>query len=190
MYRLEFLDQNAVRFQEAVGQVGDTVTAHKAFRRAINHTGDKARTKVRRSLAKQMGLTQKRLRQLDALHTRRANFGALEYTITGSGKAISLKEFGARQFRYGVRARPWGQSRRFEGTFIFAGNPRSGKFVAGGHVFKRTSGASLPIEKLWGPSVPRELVQAASLQAFEDTARYLGPRIVHELRKLTDGTVS
>ncbi|WP_051202688.1 hypothetical protein [Sediminimonas qiaohouensis] len=195
MYRLEFMDQNAMRFQEAVGVLGSSAKAHKAFRRAINHTGGKAHTQVRRTLAKQMGLTQKRLRQLGALQTRRANYHALEYTITGSGKELSLKEFGAKQFKFGVRARPWGQTRRYPGAFIFAGNWRSGQPVAYGHVFKRRggfsekSGRNNAIEKMWGPSVPKELVRDASVKAFETTAKDLGPRIRHEMSRLTDGVI-
>ncbi|WP_421998192.1 hypothetical protein [Roseovarius confluentis] len=195
MYRLEILDQNIMRFQDAVSVLGDTNTAHKAFRRAINHTGDKARTLVRRALSEQMGLTQKRLRALNALSVRRANFGALEYTITGSGKELSLKEFGAKQFKFGVRAKPWGQIQRFKGAFIFAGHRKSGKPVGGGHVFVRTgginrnSGRNNAIRKMWGPSVPKEMIRRASLEAFENTAKDLGPRIRHEMSQITDGVV-
>jgi hypothetical protein len=188
MFRLEFMDQNAVRFQDAVAQVGDTKKAHNAFRRAINHTGAKAKTQVVRSLAKQMGLPQRKVRE--GLSFRRANFERLEYTITGQGRAMSLKEFGAKQFGYGVRAKPWGRSQRFAGAFIFAGTPSSGQPVAGGHVFKRTDGwHSTPIEKLYGPSIPKEMVKDASAAAFERTAGDLGARVGHELRRLTGGVV-
>ncbi len=188
MYRLEFLDQNAVRFQDAVVRVGDAKTAHGAFRRAINHTGAKARTRTVRALAKQMGLKQSVVRT--RIEERKANYERLEYVLKGSGEPLSLKEFGAKQFAYGVRAKPWGRSQRFEGVFIMAGSRNSGRPVAGGHVFKRTNGsASLPIEKLYGPSIPREMVQGASAIAFSEVTKDLGTRIQHELGRLTGGVV-
>lgn len=188
MFRLEFMDQNTVRFQDGVARVGDTKKAHDAFRRAINHTGSKSKTQVVRALAKQMGVNQALVRK--GLAVRRANFDKLEYTITASGRELSLKEFGAKQFGYGARAKPWGNSRRFEGAFIFAGTPGSGQPVAGGHVFKRTDGsASTPIEKLYGPSVPKEMIKDASADAFTRIADDLPGRIEHEFRRLTDGVV-
>ncbi|WP_375261842.1 hypothetical protein [Palleronia sp.] len=174
--------------------VGKTEKAHNAFRRAINHTGSKGRTQVVRALTKQTGA--KRATVLAALHVTKANFGSLEYKITARGQPLSLKEFGAKQFGYGVKAKPWGNSRRFEGAFIFAGTRKSGKFVAGGHVFKRTGGFSAnsgrnnAIEKMFGPSIPKELVKDASAAAFERTADDLGQRVQHELSRMTRGVVS
>lgn len=180
---------NHIRFEQAVEKLGDRKRAHDAFRRGINHTGDKAKTRVIRALAKQMGLTQRKLKDSGAISTHRANFDNLEYTIKASGREIPLKEFGAKQFRYGVRAKAWGSSRQYRGAFIFAGNFRSGKFVGGGHVFKRVGKASKPIEKLYGPSIPKEMVKDQSQQAFADVALEVGPRIEHEVSRLTGGVV-
>lgn len=187
-FGLKFQGSNHIRWEDAVEALGSK-NAHNAFRRGINHTGDKARTQVRRALAEQTGLKQRDLKKYGAFDSERANYRRLSYTITSKGSAVPLKVFGAKQFSWGVTAKPWGVSRRFKGTFIFAGTPTSGKFVGGGHVFHRRTSASLPIERMFGPSVPTEMVQGASKKAFQDAALDLGPRIVHEVKVLTKGVV-
>ena len=195
MFRLEYMDQNAVRFQDGVARVGDAKKAHHAFRRAINHTGSKARTQVFRALAKQVGLSQRDLKRHGRLRVRRANFDALEYTITSKGRAVPLKYFRAKQFKGGVKASPWGERRFFKGLFINAGTYASGIPVGGGHVFrnsgmlaKRSGRENLP-KMGYGPMIPRELIKEESARAFEDAAQQLGPRVEHEFRRLTDGVV-
>lgn len=154
----------------------------KALRRALNHTGDKTFTIVRRVLAKQMGLTQGDLMRR-GLSKRRANESSMTYEIIGRGGFIPLKDFRARQGARGVSAAPWGERRMFKSTFIVPS--------LGGNVFKRAGRKRLPIEKLWGPAIPRELVKDATAQAFQATvAASLVPRVEHEVRVLTDGVVS
>ncbi|EYD71797.1 hypothetical protein [Limimaricola hongkongensis] len=195
---------NHIRFEQAVEKLGDRKKAHDAFRRGINHTGDKAWTKVRRSLAKQMGLSLRDLDRHGKLRRYRANYGqsksepdqsGLEYRITSTGRAIPLKYFKAKQFKGGVKASPWGNRRLYPGLFINAGTYKSGKFVGGGHVF-RNSGAfsqrsgreNLP-KMGYGPAARQEMVKDQSRQAFADVALELGPRIEHEVLRLTDGVV-
>lgn len=188
-FTLRFTDSNHIRFGDAVAILGEG-KARTAFRRGLNRVGNTARTKTIRALAKQVGLPQNKVRSFGAIRTRRANAARLEYSIEATGRAIPLKEFSARQFGYGVRAKPWGTSRRFESAFIFAGSPGSGQFVSNGDVFIRTSSASYPIRKLFGPSIPEEIVKDQSAEAFEDAALDLGPRIAHEVRVITKGIVS
>ena len=90
---------------------------------------------------------------------------------------IALAEFHARQTRRGVSAAPWGLRRVFPHTFIVE--------KLGGQVFRREGGARLPIRKLWGPSLPIELVRGASPAAFEKAAAAdLPQRVAHELGRL------
>lgn len=181
--------QGHIRFRRAVRMLGEG-KAKKAFTRALNHTGAIVRTRVIRALAPQVGLSQAKVRQLGAIREQRARASGLEYKIESSGAAISLREFSARQFGYGVAAKPWGQRRRFESAFIFAGHPRSGNPVSGGHVFVRTSSSSFPIKKMFGPAIPKEMVKDESAEAFSDAAARLSPRINHEIRRLTRGVIS
>lgn len=179
---------NHIRFADAAAKLGDR-RATQAYLRATNHTGDRMRTRVVRALASQTGLTATKLRGLGQPVIHRARPGRLEYVIRAYGPPIPLKEFGAKQFRFGVRARPWGRTQRFPGAFIYAGKWNSGNPAGGGHVFVRTSGDSLPLELLYGPSIAAELVKDASRQAWEDAQLALGERVEHEIRRLTGGVV-
>jgi hypothetical protein len=142
--------------------------------RALNHVGDIARTQVKRELAKQTGLTvtvvDKSTRTVRAIPARHS------YELVATGKQIPLREFAARQTRRGVSARPWGQRRVFPGTFVVR--------ALGGHVFRRVGRARLPIVKLWGPSLPRELLRGKVPDVFEQVVRdRLPDRLIHEFEQ-------
>jgi hypothetical protein len=142
-----------------------------ALRRAINHTGDKARTQIGRALVKQTGLKYGKIRE--ALHTSRAG-SSLTYLIVARDGYVSLKEFAARQTQKGVSAAPWGKRRVFPRTFIVAS--------LGGHVFERKGPGRFPIRKLWGPAIPVEMVKDQTKEAFETTVEAELPgRIDYEI---------
>jgi hypothetical protein len=148
-----------------------------ALRRAINHTGDKARTQVQRALVKQTGLKYGRIRE--ALKTYPAGAG-LTYRIVARDGYVSLKEFAARQTAKGVSAAPWGRRRVFPHTFIVPS--------LGGHVFERTSSTRLPIRKLWGPAIPNEMVKDQTKTAFESVvAAELPARVDVEIGAILSG---
>jgi hypothetical protein len=139
--------------------------------RALNHVGDTARTQIKRELAKQTGLTvtavDKSMRTVRAIPARQS------YELVATGKPIPLREFAARQTRRGVSARPWGQRRVFPDTFIVR--------TLGEHVFHRAGRARLPIVKLWGPSLPRELLRGKVPEVFKQiVSERLPERIFHE----------
>ena len=146
--QIRFSDNNHIRFSDAVAMLGDAKQAHSAFRRAINHTGDKVRTKTFRALAKQVGIPVGRMKKSNTVSAERANRDRLTYTLKSTGQHLSVKEFRPTQFKSGVKASPWGDRKTFGSTFMFAGNKSSGKLVGGGHVFNRTSTASFPIKQL------------------------------------------
>lgn len=151
-----------------------------ALSRALNHTGDKARTRVVRALVKQTGAKYGVVRKV--LTTRLASSGMLSYRIIGAGGYMSLKEFGARQTRKGVSAAPWNRRRVFPHTFIVGS--------LGGHVFERKGKSRLPIRKLWGPAIPKEMLKDQSKQAFETTvATDLPARVEHEVGAILSGVV-
>ena len=151
-----------------------------ALARALNHTGDKARTQVARALVKQTGVKYGAVRKV--LSTRLASRSTLVYRIIGAGGYISLKEFDARQTSKGVSAAPWGKRRVFPHTFIVAS--------LGGHVFERKGHQRLPIRKLWGPAIPKEMLKDQSRRAFETTvAAELPSRVEHEVSAILSGTV-
>lgn len=160
--------------------------------RALNHTGDKARTQMVRTLTDQTGLKRKVI--VKALQVNRAaqggGAGGLVYTIRSRGGNIRLKYFGARETRAGVSAAPWGARRVYLGTFIKGGRfPNRVSLSMGGHVFRRTGLSRLPIEGgRSGLYIPKEMVTGATAGAFfQVVQRDLPPRLVHELARILGG---
>jgi len=164
-----------------------------ALRRAINRTGDMAFTLVKREVARQMGIRVGKA--ADQMRRRRANYGSLTYSIEGRGGFIPLKEFEARKTRKGVSARPWLLRHQFPHTFFVA--------KLGGNVFKRVGDKvevlrgphagkmRQPIEKLWGPALPREMVRGATAAAFERVVAEVLPRRVEiEVGRILRGEAS
>lgn len=171
------------------------VKAPQAIRRAINHTGDKAKTAMARALAKQTGMkvsTMKRaLKPLRASDGSATGFvpgkGSLEYVLRCKGGDVSLKYFRPVERGGGVYARPWGSQRFYPGKFIKSG-PR-GKRVLNpkfhGHVMENLAGGA------WGGkirvvrsglSLPAEMVKGESAAAFHKVVESdLLPRVRHEL---------
>lgn len=136
-----------------------------AARMALNDTGRRANTQVKRTLTKQTGLKsgaiQKGVKQQFASNAR------LEFRIIGTGKHFGLTDFGARQGKRGVSAAPWGTRRIFPRTFLA---PKLGN-----QVFVRLGRARLPIKKLWGPSIPREMVRDQVPKTFTSMAATILP---------------
>jgi hypothetical protein len=113
----------------------------------INDIGDYAYPRVVRTLSQETGAQQKRVRGF--LVKKRAYPERPTYQILARGEFMSLKDFKPVQRKAGVQAAPWGDKRVFPHTF----------FGPGGHVYKRTSSSRVPIEKLWGPAIPRQLLR-------------------------------
>ena len=65
----------------------------------------------------------------------------------------------------------------FPGTFIVE--------KLGGQAFRRAGRARLPIVKLWGPSMPREMLRDEVPKVFFEEVRTKLPiRLTHELRRV------
>lgn len=178
------------KLNRALDELGKETSAHKAYRVAVNRVGSKAWTSTQRVLVKQIGLSKANLKKYGNITVSKASYSNLEYSVKASGLPVPLKAFNAKQFSYGVRANPWNNPKRFEGAFIFAGHHKSGKYVAGGHVFRRTTDASLPIKKMYGPSIPKEMVQEGSAQTWQSFAGDLQSEVAKTLSKITDGVIS
>lgn len=166
--------------------------APKAIGRAVNRTGDMARTQVVRTLTTQTGL--KRPVIVKAVKRDRAGgmaAGGLVYRLKSRGGNVSLKYFGARETRKGVSAAPWNKRRVFASTFLKGGRfPKRVKLRIGkGHVFARAGASRLPIEKKRsGLFIPTEMVTGATASAFMSTVRTVLPvRLRHELGAILGG---
>jgi len=150
------LDQTRVHYEAAVARLGER-DATRAFNRALNSEGNKIRTQVRRALRQQTGakaaLVNRETRVI------RSSFSNLSYTIEARGEHLGLSHFSPRQFGYGVRAKPWGRWQRFDGAFL-VGSLSNNAFVREGR-------ARLPIRKMFGPAIPKEMLKDATRDAFE-----------------------
>lgn len=152
--------------------------ANHAWRRAINHTASKSKTQVIRNTAKQAGVTQSLIRKRRAIRLRRANYSDLQAFIIAEGSHMSLKDFKPTQLKKGVKASPWGQRKLFKSTFIVD--------KLGSHVFVRTSKARLPIEKMYGPAIPKEMMRPEVTQEWMKLVESVFPkRVEHELHRIT-----
>ena len=85
---------------------------------------------------------------------------------------LPLSFFGAKQFSYGVRAKIWGRAQTFRSAFIVN--------RYGNGAFKRQGKARFPIEQLWGPAVPVEMLRDEAQVAWTDQH----PRVLRESERL------
>jgi hypothetical protein len=176
------------RLGNQIGAAG--ARAPLALARAINHTGDKAKTRMTRALTVQTGL--KRQTIVKALRVNKAGGGGLTYTIRSAGGDIGLKYFGARETRTGVSAAPWGARSIYPHTFMKAGwwPKRVTKGNWNGHVFERAgsrtnSGMDRFQKVKSGVFIPEEMVKGATATAFNSTvAAELPGRLEHELSRI------
>lgn len=167
------LDRTRIRYEAMIQKVGEG-TANLAFSRAMNHEGAKITTAVRRALRQQTGLKAGIIQR--ATKRYRASRQHLVYVISSSGDHFGLSHFSPRQFSYGVRAKPWNKVQTFPHAFVAK--------KLHNNVFVREGRSRLPIKKLWGPSIPKEMVKDASLEAFEKNSGKIMDRAMHELTRI------
>lgn len=134
--------------------------------RAINRGIRTANTASVRGVSKELGVRQKRVR--DMMAQRFARSGSYRAFIEPQdGRRLPLSELAARQTQRGVsfRGRP-GQGRQtVPGAFLAT-------MKSGYHgVFKRTGKRRLPIAELFGPSVPFVFLRDHVIAATDKAAR-------------------
>ncbi|MEN9925754.1 MAG: hypothetical protein RL268_1880 [Pseudomonadota bacterium] len=168
------LDQTLIAYQAMIQRVGERDAA-RAFSAALNHETSKSFTAVKRALQGQTGIPKGTISASTSF--KKASSKNLVAVIEGRGRALPLKLFGARQFSYGVSAKPWGRKQKFQGSFIIKSYD--------GNVFHRTSRKRGPLETMFGPSIPKELIKDDALSAFEGTGNAVLKRALeHELPRV------
>ena len=162
-------DDVRIRFEAACLRMGEG-EARRAFSMALNKEGRKSFTQLRRSLSQQSSIPR------DAVDAATRFTSATSTTMTtvtfGKGHHLPLSFFGVRQFSYGVRAKIWGRAQSFRSAFVIK--------RYGGGVFKRMAKARFPIEQLWGPSVPQEMLRDEAYDAWKEQH----PRVLTESARL------
>jgi hypothetical protein len=172
-------DAKAIKFEAMVQRFGQG-DARKAFARAMNHEGAKAHTVIKRKLRQQTSINTSHINKAVSFH--RAGKQTLKTITRGTGAALPLRYFGARQFKYGVRAKIWGRGQRFPGAFIV--NSIAGNVFKNTRGFNKKSGRNNAIEKLWGPSIPKEMMKPAVVDAFHGATGDVATRAMHELNRI------
>lgn len=170
--------------------------APTAIRRAVNHTGDKARTAMVGALAAQTGMKKsvmkRALKPLKAHAGGPAGFvvgrGSLDYQIIAKGGDVALKYFKPKEKGFGVLAYPWGKTHFYPGGFTNSGVIwRRRRLIKNlhGHAVRNVEGGKwsgkMKIVNS-GVFIAEEMIKDASAKAFFDVAqRDLAARLEHEL---------
>jgi hypothetical protein len=162
-------DDVRIRFEAACARIGEG-EARRAFSMALNKEGRKSFTQLRRSLAQQSSIPRGAVNA--ATRFTSATRNTMSTVTSGTGRHLPLSFFGAKQFAYGVRAKIWGRAQTFRSAFVVK--------RYGGGVFKRTGKARFPIEQLWGPSVPKEMLRDEAYDAWTEQH----PRVLTESSRL------
>lgn len=153
---------------------------------SLNRAMGPERTAARRAVAKETGASYGRVAKV--LGSQAASSSRLAYTIRARDSYMPLSDFKAREaHRGGVTAKPWGKLQTFEGAFMKAGalGNRVEVPTFGGQVFRRASKSRLPIVRMWGPSIPSELLRehGAPLAGWHHAVVDLPPKIAAELKR-------
>jgi hypothetical protein len=169
--RVRFLeaDDVRIRFEAACNRLGEG-EARRAFSMALNKEGRKSFTQLRRSLSNQSSIPRGAVNA--ATRFKSASRSTMATVTSGTGRHLPLSFFGTKQFSYGVRAKIWGKAQTFRSAFVVK--------RYGGGVFKRTGKARFPIEQLWGPAVPVEMLRDEAHAAWQEQH----PRILTESSRL------
>ncbi len=179
------MDQITARYGEQLAGM-TTAKTHRVMGRALNYEGQRAFVAVKRVLRRQTSIPAGAMNS--AMRTVRASTtgGAIQFAIIGRGSELPLKIFKPRQFKAGTKATVWGKRQTYPGSFM---GPRPG--VLGGklrgHVFVREGKARLPIKRMSGPSIPKEMVKGQSREAFEGAMPRVVDRVGREIAAVLRG---
>lgn len=153
-----------------------------ALIRAVNHTGDKARTQVRIALVPQTGLKRRTIDK--AVKSKRA-FNGGAYEIISRGGNVRVMFFSPRETRKGVSAAPWNARRVYPGSFMKGGRFPNRKALGIG-VVQRVGKSRTPLQTVKsGLFIPEEMVKGQSAAVFFATVeQHLPERLAHELYRI------
>lgn len=185
--RISFSNDVLARYGNQMAAIG-AGGAETALKRAMVHTGRKARTEVLRALTTQTGLPRGVLAR--AVRIVPGDAGTLSMVLRSQGGNVRLKYFKARETRRGVSAAPWNKRSIFAGTFMKAGWFRFGRVVKpnwNGQVFRRGASGKFEVVRS-GVFIPTEMLQGDTAQAWRDVIeRDLVSRVGHELGRMLPG---
>jgi hypothetical protein len=175
---IEEADNVRTLFEATCYRVGSGL-ARRVFSRSMNKVGRKNFTQVKRALVKQTslkpGIVNKNTRFWNASASK------LETRIDGRREYFGLSYFKPKQGAAGTSAFVWGRSQHYPGAFIV----RS----LSGNVFHRTGRSRLPIEKMYGPSIHKELMQDEALATWKPVVNEIAIEATRLLGLMMSGVV-
>jgi hypothetical protein len=180
---LKELNETRTMYEASIRRVGEG-QARVAFARGLNREGRKTYTQVKRALRAQTSI---RIGIISAGTRFRPAFSqTLTTVIEGSGRELSLKLFGPKQNAAGTTALVWGARKMHKSAFM---GPRPGAIARslGGHVWHRTGSSRMPIEMLYGPSIPKEMVKDETAETFLSSGQDVIREAMRQLALLLPG---
>lgn len=188
--RVEIKSQDGTlrKYHNQLGALGID-KARVAMSRALNRTASVAHTAVRKALAAQTSIPAGIIRgQVKLKKSAQQGSGPLEAVIYATGSEIPLEKFKARQTPDGASAIVWGRRQVYQGTFGAPGDNPNVVSKLGGAIYHRTSKSRLPIERTYGPSIPKEMIKDETLKTFESMVdERLADRLAHEIARMLPG---
>lgn len=188
MIELKIDGQDIVRLGNMVAAAGDK--APLAIVRALRHTGDKARTQMRRATAKQLGPIRSSTGGPYAIAKKaiKGEVVGMSYVIRSKGGNVRLRFYRPKETRKGVKHGSPKRESPVPGAFLHGGRfpNRHGGPYGGRGVYRRTGAARFPLtaerSNIW---IPEEMISGGSASAFFKTAQHeLGERLAHELLRI------
>ncbi|MEW6257440.1 MAG: phage tail protein [Pseudomonadota bacterium] len=184
----DYLARYAARMR-AIGEY----YARQAMAHALNRAGDTAYGRVRTTLSNHLGVKYRALRITNALRRKTAYEGRLEYKVIAIGSHFDMIHAKGVRTRKVVREVN-GRVRSFQMVYASAWNvPRAypGAFIGRGsqglQIFTRANDDRFPLHRVWGPSIPVEILREPTVNVFEETIEDVLPkRLEHEVSRLFD----
>ena len=174
---VRFETKEVSRFLRYIDSEGVARATSRALNQAARQTNTEASKRIRQKRNLKARTIKRQLSIRRASPTRRRAF------VVASGRAISLKEYGAR--RKIIRR----DGKRYLGVTVEVNRGRrdlvAGAFFGpGGHLYRRKGKARTPIRKLWGPSLPATFLRDEVVAAMRGRVRAKYPGLLdHELRR-------
>jgi hypothetical protein len=149
-------DDLRIKFEATCYRVGGGL-AKRVFSMAMNKVGRKTFTNVKTALRAQTSIPAGVVNKNTKFFT--AHPGKLETRIDGRREYLGLSHFKPKQMAHGAAVHVWGKGIIYPHSFVVKS--------LSNNVFHRKGKSRLPIEKMYGPSIHKELMQDMALDTWE-----------------------
>lgn len=160
----------------------------KAAVSALNRVGSMVKSEAVRQVAKQRNLPMRTIRE--HIPQRPKAYGKhLATSVRGLGRPISLRLFHAHNTAHGVSVKVMRDGQRKlvhrygNKAFVYSRGRRAPRGAVDRPVMVRQGRSRLPIQKLYGPSIPTAFIKKVVMETFMRlTAKKFPERLHHEIK--------